>query len=37
VVYSRTAHYHCSGSADIGTLGLLEVIAGLEFCGESGA
>ena len=37
VVYSRTAHYHRSGIADTGPLGLLEVIARLEFCGESAA
>lgn len=37
VVYSRTAHYHRSGIADTGTLGLLEVIARLELRGESSA
>jgi hypothetical protein len=37
VVYSRTAHYHRSGIADTGTLGLLEVIARLELRDESSA
>jgi hypothetical protein len=31
VVYSRIAHYHRSRFADTGALGILEVIARLEF------